>query len=301
MKKKNRIIITAVIAVLSVSLAISIGFNLNTLFWESGRASQWISYLQSADEIYTMESGILHNVLAFRDGEAHVLSYDFDNPMYDILRQRYDVEAIARSGSEFEKAKNLMNEFAGRLTHKSNYDNHVEMNAPALLEYSLDNEKNGINCRSKAQILNEMCLALHIYARKVWILPNSVYDGDCHVVNEVWDSVYNKWIMLDITNNMYWVDESGNPLSILEIREKIANREFCTPVFANEALNDLQKSLENNYSNFLYIAKNLVWMQYCETYTTDETNIYTLLPENLNRDFDTFLSLTSVKAPPKSE
>lgn len=59
--------------------------------------------------------------------------------------------------------------------------------------------------------------------------------------------------------------------------------------------------LVNNYSNFLYIAKNMVWMQYCETYTTDETNIYTLLPENLNRDFEAVLSENAVKAPPKAE
>ena len=46
-------------------------------------------------------------------------------------------------------------------------------------------------------------LALGIYARKVWIMPNSGYDSDCHVVNEVWDSTLNKWVMLDITNNQY--------------------------------------------------------------------------------------------------
>ena len=37
-----------------------------------------------------------------------------------------------------------MNEYSGRLRHKSDYDNHVEMNALALLEYSLDNKKQGI-------------------------------------------------------------------------------------------------------------------------------------------------------------
>lgn len=78
----------------------------------------------------------------------------------------------------------------------------------ALLAYSLDNNSHGINCRSKAQILNEMCLALGIYARKVWIMPSSMYDTDCHVVNEVWDTALQKWVMLDVTNNQYWVDEN---------------------------------------------------------------------------------------------
>ncbi|MBQ8913705.1 MAG: transglutaminase domain-containing protein, partial [Lachnospiraceae bacterium] len=226
--------------------------------------------------------------------------YDFDNAEYKELLEKYDLANIAKDGSEFNKAKNLMNEFAPRLKHKSDYDNHVDMNAISLLEYSLDNNNHGINCRNKAQILNEMCLALGIYSRKVWIMPNSKYDGDCHVVNEVWDSTYNKWIMLDITNNMYWVDENGNPLSILEIRTKIANQEFCTPVDAEDNLMDLDKSLNDNFDNFLYIAKNLVYMEYMGKYTKNEDDtFYLLFPENLNTSFEYIISEKAIEASPK--
>lgn len=69
-----------------------------------------------------------------------------------------------------------------------NIDNSVEMTALSLLEYGLDQPERGINCRCKAQILNEMLLALGVYSRKVWIMPESIYDDECHVVNEVWDA-----------------------------------------------------------------------------------------------------------------
>lgn len=269
----------------------------------------WItqtSYLQSTEEIYYMEAGILYNALEFRDGEDFAVTYDFDNPEYPELKSKYGIEATAGEGTELDKAKALMNEYSGRLRHKSDYDNHVEMNALALLEYSLDNKKQGINCRAKAQILNEMCLVLGICSRKVWICPNSVYDTDCHVVNEVWDSSLNKWVMLDITNNYYWVDESGTPLSVLEIREHIANQKFCTPVSsANpldtlDKLTNLEKSLNRNYENFLYIAKNMVFMKYCGENTVGEGGeFYSLVPEAITYDTRCMLiSRESIEASP---
>ena len=160
-----------------------------------------VSYLQDPEEIYIMEAGILRNEMEFADGTDMQLSYEFDEPEYKVLIEKYGIDRIAGEGTEFERALRLMNEFAPRLRHASNYYNHIAIEALPLLEYCLDRPGNGINCRNKAQILNEMCLALGIYARKVWIMPNSPYDSECHVVNEIWDTSLNKWIMLDITNN----------------------------------------------------------------------------------------------------
>ncbi len=56
--------------------------------------------------------------------------------------------------------------------------------------------------------------------------------------------------MLDIINNEYWIDESNTPLSILEIRDKVALREFCTPVETGDQIGDLQGLQEKNYRQF---------------------------------------------------
>lgn len=281
LKKKFKIIGVIIILLL---LVISIIFNIYYVFFSRS------SYLQNEDEIYIMESGILKNNLEFALGEDFTLKYDFDNEEYPKLISEYEIDKIAGKESEFQQALNLMNEFAPRLYHKSDYDNSIDMNALSLLEYSLDNKNQGINCRNKAQILNEMCLALGIYARKVWIYPYSGYDSDCHVVNEVWDTSLNKWVMLDITNNQYWVDEDKTPLSVLEIRKKGALQEFCTPVEYNDNTTDLYKLKEKHMGEFLYIMKNMVYMEYCNTYTVDETVSYLLFPKNLTTKYKYIIS-----------
>lgn len=291
MRKRNKTALT----ILLLLLAVSIGFNVYYACFSVD------SYLQSTEEIYIMEAGMLRNQLELRQSGDVTLHYDFDCEDYAALIERYEIDDIAGSGSELERALRLMDEFAPRLHHESWYDNHIEMKALFLLEYSLDNRSQGINCRSKAQILNEMCLALGIYARKVWIMPNSGYDSDCHVVNEIWDTSLEKWIMLDITNNQYWVDEAGTPLSVLEIRTKGAMQEFCTPVTVGDRLNDPAKLKQKHISEFLYIMKNMMYMQYCDTYTVGESEtVYLLFPENLRTNYDRLIAESAVTCAPIS-
>ena len=268
--KKALLVCLIVLAVVSTSLLVYIG---------SGNGA-WLvqtSYLQSTDQLYIMETGILYNERVFQPGQNLKIKYEFNNEEYAGLLNKYDLAEQAGDGSEFEKALALMDEYSGRLYHESYYDNHIDLNAMDLLDYSLDNRKKGINCRAKAQILNEMCLALGIYSRKLWINPNSVYDQECHVVNEVWDSALKKWVMLDITNNFYWVDGNGTPLSVLEIRDHLADQEFCTPVAPDDDLKNLESSRKRNYDKLLYIAKNMAYMYYCVENTVGESDEYFFL------------------------
>ena len=186
MKKEgfHKTVRTVAFVVLSLLLVASVTQNV----WYYYSCVKYDSYLQDTGEIYVMEAGILSNNLDLIEGDDVRIEYDFDNPEYPELIKTYGIDKTAGEGSEFERAVRLMDEYAPRLKHKSNYGNEIEMNALALLAHCLDNRDNGINCRSKAQILNEMCLALGIYSRKLWIMPYSGYDTECHVVNEIWDS-----------------------------------------------------------------------------------------------------------------
>ena len=290
-KKSRKGLIIALI-ILAVLLLASLAQNIYYLFWG------FDSYLQSTDEIAIMEAGILNRFETFGSGEEHLFTYDMTNE-YPRLRADYRLEATAGTGSELERALRLMDEYAPRLKHKSNYDNHVPMTAPDLLTYALDKPANGINCRAKAQILNEMCLSLGIYARKVWIMPLSPYDSDCHVVNEVWDTALNKWVMLDITNNQYWVDESGTPLSVLEIRTLGGEQGFCTPVCPGDSLKDLHVLKDKYIGNFLYIMKNLFYTQYCDAYGVGEIQpVWCLIPENAESSYEYKISEKAVNRSP---
>lgn len=199
--------------------------------------------------------GILANYPAFQTGERAALTYDFDCPEYRELIERYGLEKLAGRGGEFTRARRLMRYLAPRLTHESNYDGHVACNALALLDYSLDQPEHGINCLYKSKVLAECCLALGIPARRVVIMPFSPYDLDNHVVTEIFDRERDKWIMLDPTTNGYFVDESGTPLSMAEIRERFAALDFVTYTTGRSRL-DLVRQREKYARQNRYLCKN---------------------------------------------
>lgn len=217
---------------------------------------EWLQVSKEQQKIY---SGILFHNQTFVQGADHSIIYDMHAPEFSVLRERYDLEKIAGRGGDFARAKRLLHYLAPRLAHSSWYDNHVPCNALDLLEYSLNNPQQGINCLNKSKILAECCLALGIYARRISILPYSPYDFDNHVVTEIYDRKMKKWIMLDPTTDGYFVDEAKTPLSLLEMRHKFANDEFVTFVSTVEKLTNLQRSAQKNAYFNCYICKNLFY------------------------------------------
>ena len=189
-------------------------------------------------------SGILFHNQQFASGQTVQIQYEFDAPEFKTLNNRYDLEKTAGKGTDFMQAKRLTHYLAPRLTHCSWYDNHVPCNALDLMEYSLNNPQQGINCRNKSKILQECCMAVGIYARRVWIMPFSPYDFDNHVVTEIYDRKQKKWIMLDPTTDGYFVNENKTPLSLLEMRDAFARARFVTFVRTTDSLRDLQRLKE---------------------------------------------------------
>lgn len=202
-------------------------------------------------------SGILFNYQEFDNGNDQTISYDFDCPQYAILQEKYNLQQIAGRGSDFAKAKRLLHHFAPRLTHCDWYDNHIACNAIDLLEYSYNNQDHGINCLNKSKILQECCMALGIFARRVVIMPYSPYDCDNHVVTEIFDTTLNKWIMLDPTTDGYFVDSNNMPLSLLDIRDNLASDQFVTFVSTTDRQKDLARLHSKHLDNIVYISKNI--------------------------------------------
>lgn len=203
--------------------------------------------------------GILFHNQTFSEGNGDAVVYDFDCPEFEELRTRYELDKIAGKGTDFQRAKRLLHYLAPRLTHSSWYDNHIECNALRLLEYSLGNPQQGINCLNKAKILQECCMAVGIYARRVSIMPYSPYDFDNHVVTEIYDRSLERWIMLDPTTDGYFIDEEKKPLSLLEMRHRFANGAFVTYVRATDSLKDISKLRQKYMQTNAYICKNLFY------------------------------------------
>lgn len=208
------------------------------------------------EQLKNLYLGILSNYPDI-DGKKNAhLQYGFKAKEFRTLREKYSLERIAGDGTAFERAKRLLHYFSPRLTHSSWYDNHVECNALKLLEYSFEKPESGINCLNKSKILAECCLAIGIYARRVFISPFSPFDFDSHVVCEIYDDAFDKWIMLDPTTDGYFIDENKMPLSMAEIREHFASLRFTTFVSSTTRRFDLERLATKNAGINWYILKN---------------------------------------------
>jgi hypothetical protein len=95
------------------------------------------------------------------------------------------------------------------------------------------------------------------------------------------------------------VDESGPPLSVLEIRTLGAEQRFCTPVCPGDSLRDLHALKDKYIGNFLYIMKNLFYTQYCDAYGVGEIwPIWSLIPENAESSYEYQISEEAVNRSP---
>lgn len=206
-------------------------------------------------------SGILKVYDDFRDdGQAITINYDLKNPNEDII-SKYKIDRIAGDGTDFERSIRLLNWLCDHVYHYGYYDNHVGRDGLKLLDYAFDKGENrGINCRALSIILTECLLSVGIKARTVSMVPLSPYDGDNHVICEFYDEVRSKWVMIDPTFNLYLTDKDNNPLSILEIRNILADRK---DVFLSKEANYNGKEVEVDEIT-TYYGKNMFSLEVYE-------------------------------------
>lgn len=248
------------------------------------------AYHDALEQRYQSESLIYRGILANNDTfsckQQPTLTYDFDCPEYSQLLEKYVNKRIKAEDSDLDKAVDLMQYYAPKMSHLSDYDGHIKENSLDLLSYSL--KGNGINCRGKSKILCEMYLALGIPARRIWLMPYSQEDPECHVVVEIYDKGYDKWIMLDTTNNLYFVDKDKIPLSALEIRKHLLEPGSYSIVYCGK-----QNIFDDIYDDYTcyndyvisYYSKNTAYIE-VEGHSSfgipEDNRYYYLLPDGFN-------------------
>ena len=214
---------------------------------------------------YDIYTGLLKAFPLQQNGDGSLsLSYVYDHPKFAELKSKYPIESVAGNGGDFSKAVNLLHWVSGNIYHKGDYMNALPDNSLAYLDYALGRcIAQGINCVALSTVLAECLLSIGIKARKVFIMPCSPYDGDNHVVVNAYIKELGKWMMLDPTLNAYLSDEEGQILSILELRNHLANQE---PVFFNKEAkyNDDEWTAESAKYNIEYLAKNLFYLNTTE-------------------------------------
>jgi hypothetical protein len=134
------------------------------------------------------------------------------------LREKYDLEKVAGKGNEIERLINLM-EWVHKMLHRNEAEYGVpkEKDAFSIIEF-VQEKGNYINCKMKSLVLNEVLLSLGYSSRRIIFKPIAP-EGDVHSIVSVYSTTLRKWICLDPTFNTYFVDESGEILGFLDIRE----------------------------------------------------------------------------------
>ena len=90
----------------------------------------------------------------------------------------------------------------------------------------------------------------------MFIDPFFPFDFDSHVVCEILDEGLNKWVMLDPATDGSFADETGAPLSMLEIRNGFLSSRVQTFVPSNGRRRELQKAKSRYERIHLYMMKN---------------------------------------------
>lgn len=212
-----------------------------------------------------------------------------DNRNLKEVRTFFNLDSVAGNGDEVSKIINILNFAHNTIKHNGNNFALCEFDAIDIYNYNKSTGK-GVNCRHLAIALNEMYLSMDFSSRYVTCMPKNPDDLDCHVINTVYSTQLQKWMWVDPTFNAYVKDESGNLLSIAEVRERlIANK----PLVLNEDANwnNVSKQTKEYYLDN-YMAKNLYWIQCIDysrfnpesRYRKNENKYIALLPVGFEFD-----------------
>lgn len=179
---------------------------------------------------------------------------DSSDVVLKTLREEFNLDSIAGGGNEVSRILNLMHWIHDFIPHDGNNENPVVRNAMSLIRVCKRDER-GLNCRGLATVLNECYLSLGIKSRFVTCMPKDSVFSDCHVINMVFSEDLSKWIWIDPTNDAYILDEQGQLLGLMEVRQKLINGE--TVILNPDAnWNNKASTLKENYL-YKYMAKNL--------------------------------------------
>lgn len=75
-------------------------------------------------------------------------------------------------------------------------------------------------CADFSDVFDAMALAAGLKVR-TWAFSFEGFGGRGHIFNEVWDERRGRWLMIDVANNFFPLDEAGQPMSGLEFRERV--------------------------------------------------------------------------------
>ena len=134
---------------------------------------------------------------------------------------------VDSAGGDWDKALLL----AGMLTRNAQDKGPIQSDLTTTYRAIVDDGQG--YCADFVKVYLGLAEAAGLVARR-WAFSFDGFGGDGHTLVEVFDRQRNKWVFLDVYNNVHAVDAaSGEPLSALEFREFILGRRPATIIRPN--------------------------------------------------------------------
>lgn len=158
---------------------------------------------------------------------------DARDPELAALRQRYNLDSVAGTGSDTTRVIRLLAWFHNQVPHQDTLNIPV-LNAVSIIQ-TYREKKVGQGCYPLSIGMNEVLLSMGFYSRSV-ICFSGLYPSPHggHVINTVYIPSLEKWIYIDPQENAYLKDEAGYFLSIAEVRARLISGQ---PIILNATAN----------------------------------------------------------------
>ncbi len=214
---------------------------------------------QIGDYLYILKNASKYNRADSRQLPAFTYQSK-DNPNLVELRKSFKLDSVAGKGNDISKVISMLHFIHNLIPHDGSHENPTVKNAMAMIAICKKDNR-GLNCRGLATVLNECYLSMGFKSRIVTCLPKDSMqiDPDCHVINSVYLPSLKKWVWMDPTFDAYVMNETGELLSIEEVRERLIAGKT---LLINPDANWNHKSSQNEkYYLEYYMAKNLYMLE----------------------------------------
>lgn len=147
-----------------------------------------------------------------------------------VLRKRYNLDEIAGEGSELKRILRLRQWVYNQLRNDSQCFFEIERvskmkwNTITVLN-ELREKPFLVDCGTYAVVMTEVMLAMGWKAKWVQCLPVDLRYNESHCVTHVWSNEFNKWIIVDAAQDIFYFNSKGIPFGLPDLRRAIINRE----------------------------------------------------------------------------
>ncbi len=154
------------------------------------------------------------------DNAPAYFRFEPDKPGLDIFKN--EIRPLARNKTDdfgiiLEAAKYVM----GIFPNTNQKGEALKWDSPEGMLRQIRAGARGAHCFHRAILFSAYSSSLGLKSR-LWALEGEKFNPQAHSVNEVYIKSLNKWVFIDIMFGFY-ATERGNPLSFLELRERLLN------------------------------------------------------------------------------